>query len=105
MPPNLAVDRRRQIERLSDDAAHRDLEISRKSQKTDVLVNNVGGVFGDRNRTIDGFEKTIQVNYLATFLLTTSLWPSRRPLAATASGEVHGHIRISFRLAVPGAKC
>ncbi len=74
-------------------------------QKTDVLVNNAGGVFGDRNRTIDGFEKTIQVNYLATFLLTTSLWPSSRPLAATASGEVHGHIRISFRLAVPGAKC
>ncbi len=53
-------------------------------QKTDVLVNNAGGVFGDRNRTIDGFEKTIQVNYLATFLLTTSLWlhvdRSRPPL-------------------------
>ena len=41
----------------------------------DVLVNNAGGIFGDRARTIDGFEKTLQVNHLAPFLLTNLLMP------------------------------
>ncbi len=38
-----------------------------------VLVNNAGGVFGARNLTSDGHEKTMQVNHLAHFLLTTLL--------------------------------
>ncbi|MBC3844463.1 SDR family NAD(P)-dependent oxidoreductase [Streptacidiphilus sp. 4-A2] len=41
--------------------------------RIDVLVNNAGGVFGDRTRTVDGFEKTLQVNHLAPFLLTNLL--------------------------------
>lgn len=42
----------------------------------DVLVNNAGGIFGDRTPTIDGFEKTLQVNHLAPFLLTNLLLPT-----------------------------
>ncbi len=38
--------------------------------RIDVLVNNAGGIFGDQTRTVDGFEKTLQVNHLAPFLLT-----------------------------------
>lgn len=41
--------------------------------RIDVLANNAGGVFGDPARTVDGFEKTLQVNHLAPFLLTTLL--------------------------------
>jgi NAD(P)-dependent dehydrogenase (short-subunit alcohol dehydrogenase family) len=41
--------------------------------RIDVLVNNAGGVFGDRARTVDGFEKTLQVNHLSPFLLTNLL--------------------------------
>lgn len=41
--------------------------------RIDVLANNAGGVFGDRTRTPDGFEKTLQVNHLAPFLLTNLL--------------------------------
>lgn len=41
----------------------------------DVLVNNAGGIFGDRRRTVDGYEKTLQVNHLAPFLLTNLLLP------------------------------
>jgi len=41
----------------------------------DVLVNNAGGIFGDRRRTTDGYEKTLQVNHLAPFLLTNLLMP------------------------------
>lgn len=36
----------------------------------DVLANNAGGVFGDPTKTIDGFERTFQINHLAPFLLT-----------------------------------
>lgn len=39
----------------------------------DVLINNAGGIFGSRQRTVDGFEKTLQVNHLAPFLLTNLL--------------------------------
>jgi NAD(P)-dependent dehydrogenase (short-subunit alcohol dehydrogenase family) len=41
--------------------------------KIDVLCNNAGGVFGDPAKTVDGFEKTFQVNHLAPFLLTQLL--------------------------------
>ena len=41
--------------------------------RIDVLVNNAGGVFGKRELTIDGFEKTLQVNHLSHFLLTKLL--------------------------------
>ena len=39
----------------------------------DVLVNNAGGIFGKREVTVDGHEKTMQVNHLAHFLLTKLL--------------------------------
>ncbi|ONK14577.1 SDR family NAD(P)-dependent oxidoreductase [Streptomyces sp. MP131-18] len=41
--------------------------------RIDILANNAGGVFGDPVRTVDGFEKTFQINHLAAFLLTTLL--------------------------------
>ncbi len=39
----------------------------------DVLANNAGGLFGDRTITVDGNERTLQVNHLAPFLLTNLL--------------------------------
>jgi NAD(P)-dependent dehydrogenase (short-subunit alcohol dehydrogenase family) len=48
-------------------------ELDTRHPKIDVLVNNAGGVFGDRAKTTDGFEKTLQVNHLAPFLLTNML--------------------------------
>jgi NAD(P)-dependent dehydrogenase (short-subunit alcohol dehydrogenase family) len=41
--------------------------------RIDVLANNAGGMFGDRELTPDGHEKTFQVNHLAHFLLTSIL--------------------------------
>jgi NAD(P)-dependent dehydrogenase (short-subunit alcohol dehydrogenase family) len=48
-------------------------ELDARYPKIDVLVNNAGGVFGDRGKTADGYEKTLQVNHLAPFLLTNLL--------------------------------
>jgi NAD(P)-dependent dehydrogenase (short-subunit alcohol dehydrogenase family) len=57
--------------------------------RIDVLANNAGGIFGDRTRTVDGFEKTLQVNHLAPFLLTSllldTLLESRATVIATSS--------------------
>ena len=39
----------------------------------DVLANNAGGIMSEREVTTDGFEKTLQVNHLAPFLLTNLL--------------------------------
>jgi NAD(P)-dependent dehydrogenase (short-subunit alcohol dehydrogenase family) len=41
--------------------------------RIDVLGNNAGGVFSKPQPTADGHEITLQVNYLAPFLLTTQL--------------------------------
>lgn len=58
-------------------------------QRIDVLANNAGGMFGDRAKTEDGFEKTFQINHLAPFLLTSLLLPrlleSRASVIQTSS--------------------
>lgn len=41
--------------------------------RIDVLGNNAGGMFTDIHKTVDGHEITLQVNYLAPFLLTMRL--------------------------------
>ncbi|MFC5930018.1 SDR family NAD(P)-dependent oxidoreductase [Cryobacterium melibiosiphilum] len=41
--------------------------------RIDVLANNAGGIMGARQSTVDGNEKTFQVNHLAPFLLTSLL--------------------------------
>ena len=41
--------------------------------RIDVLANNAGGIMGKRELTVDGHERTFQVNHLAPFLLTTLL--------------------------------
>ncbi|MFW5470777.1 SDR family NAD(P)-dependent oxidoreductase [Knoellia sp. CPCC 206435] len=57
--------------------------------RIDVLANNAGGIMGERSLTVDGFERTFQVNHLAGFLLTQLLLPtlvcSRATVVQTAS--------------------
>ncbi|GAB3943936.1 SDR family NAD(P)-dependent oxidoreductase [Micromonospora vulcania] len=66
----------------------------------DVLVNNAGGVFGQPERTVDGFERTLQVNHLAPFLLTNllldTLIRSKASVIQTSSvgARLFGHIDI-----------
>lgn len=56
-----------------DDVRRLAAELKTAHPRIDVLANNAGGIFGDRAKTADGFEKTFQVNHLAPFLLTRLL--------------------------------
>src|SRR3954454_22431521 len=50
----------------------------------DVLVNNAGLGFGDREESADGLELRFQVNYLAGYLLADALKPPRVVNVASA---------------------
>lgn len=54
------------VRKLADD-------LNRDYPKIDVLINNAGGIFSEREVTVDGIEKTLQVNHIAPFLLTNLL--------------------------------
>lgn len=60
--------------------------------RVDLLANNAGGTFPNRNTTVDGFEKTIQVNHLAHFLLSHELREVLRGgrIVNTSSGAHNG---------------
>ncbi|WP_309615157.1 SDR family NAD(P)-dependent oxidoreductase [Salinibacterium sp.] len=66
--------------------------------RIDVLANNAGGIMAQRELTVDGLEKTLQVNHLAPFLLTNLLLPNlirgRATVIATSSAanELFGRI-------------
>jgi NAD(P)-dependent dehydrogenase (short-subunit alcohol dehydrogenase family) len=48
-------------------------EFKRKYNRLDVLVNNAGAVFVQRQETVDGYEMTFALNHLSYFLLTNLL--------------------------------
>jgi len=48
-------------------------DLLQRYPRIDVLANNAGGIMGARETTVDGHEKTFQVNHLAPFLLTMLL--------------------------------
>ncbi|AIY03407.1 hypothetical protein ART_3808 [Arthrobacter sp. PAMC 25486] len=64
--------------------------LAEKYPRIDVLANNAGGIMGPREVTVDGHEKTFQVNHLAPFLLTTllieQLVAARATVINTSSG-------------------
>ncbi|MGP9503661.1 SDR family NAD(P)-dependent oxidoreductase [Specibacter sp. AOP5-B1-6] len=69
--------------------------LAQKYPRIDVLANNAGGIMGPREVTVDGHEKTFQVNHLAPFLLTTllieQLVASRATIINTSSAA-HRHM-------------
>ena len=83
-----------------DDVRKLAADLDRAYPRIDVLANNAGGIFGDRAKTIDGFEKTFQINHLAPFLLTSllldNLIGSRAAVIQTSSSGA----RLFGRLAI-----
>ncbi len=68
--------------------------------KLDVLINNAGAVFSKRQTTVDGFERTLAVNYLGPFLLTKKLLPLLKLSAPSRvinlSSGLHKSAKIDF---------
>jgi NAD(P)-dependent dehydrogenase (short-subunit alcohol dehydrogenase family) len=59
-------------------------ELLARAPKLDLLVNNAGGTFGNKELTPDGLERTFALNVMAPFELTETL----RPALAAAKGRV-----------------
>jgi retinol dehydrogenase-14 len=75
-------------------------EIAAAEPRIDVLINNAGSIFGTRNVTADGLERTFATNHMGYFVLTHALLgrlqaaaPAR--VVSTASGAHFGH-RLDF---------
>lgn len=75
-------------------------ELRAQHDRIDVLANNAGGMFAQREVTVDGFEKTFQVNHLAGFLLTNLLRDvlvdSRASVIQTASVAARAFSRFDI---------
>ena len=87
---------------LSSQASVRRLaaEVLARYRRLDVLVNNVGAVYGGRQLTTEGIELTWAVNHLAPFLLTTMLLDRLKESAPariiTTASEAHQGAHIPF---------
>jgi NAD(P)-dependent dehydrogenase (short-subunit alcohol dehydrogenase family) len=75
-------------------------EVLVKHPTLDILVNNVGGVFGTKTLTRDGFELTFALNHLSYFLLTNlllnSLKSAREGRVINVSSQAHKVGTIAF---------
>ncbi|WP_425954578.1 SDR family NAD(P)-dependent oxidoreductase [Xylanimonas sp. McL0601] len=81
-----------------DDVRRLAADLRHLCPRIDVLANNAGGMFDGPVATVDGFERTFQVNHLAPFLLTHLLLDvlidSGASVIATSSMGARGLSRI-----------
>jgi NAD(P)-dependent dehydrogenase (short-subunit alcohol dehydrogenase family) len=75
-------------------------DIQTRFPRIDVLVNNAGGVFGSRQVTVDGVERTFALNHLAYFLLTNLLLDTLKASGpariVSVSSEAHRMTSMHF---------
>ena len=75
-------------------------EFRSKYSRLDVLLNNAGAVFMERQSSVDGIEMTLAVNHLASFLLTNLLLDTIKASApariVNVSSNAHKRARIDF---------
>lgn len=60
-------------------------EIAQTESHIDVLINNAGAIFGSRELTVDGLERTFALNHMSYFILTELL---RDRLTASAPARI-----------------
>ncbi len=69
-------------------------------QRLDVLVNNAGAMFAERQESVDGIEMTFALNYLGYFLLTNLLLDALKSSApariVNVSSRSHARAKIDF---------
>jgi retinol dehydrogenase-12 len=83
----------REARRLAD-------EVKRRYQRLQVLLNNAGAIFGERQLTAEGLERTFALNHLSYFILANELLgllrasgPSR---IVNVASEAHRRGRLDF---------
>ncbi|MGZ4828934.1 MAG: SDR family oxidoreductase [Candidatus Angelobacter sp.] len=72
------LSRLREMKRIASEIAQAELRI-------DVLINNAGAMFGTRELTEDGLERTFALNHMSYFVMTQGL---RERLAASSPARV-----------------
>ena len=60
-------------------------EIAQAEPRIDVLINNAGAMFGKRELTEDGLERTFALNHMSYFVMTQGL---QQRLAASSPARV-----------------
>jgi NAD(P)-dependent dehydrogenase (short-subunit alcohol dehydrogenase family) len=75
------------------------MEFKHAYNRLDVLVNNAGVFIGKRQVTVDGFERTLAVNYLGPFLLTYELLPLLKSSAPSKIINVGSGMATSGKIA------
>ncbi len=82
-----------EVRRLAD-------EVLAKTGRIDVLVNNAGAIFAQRQESADGIELTWAVNHLAPFLLTNLLFDTLKASAparvVTVASAMHARGSMDF---------
>jgi retinol dehydrogenase 12 len=75
-------------------------EIRERTPRLDLLVNNAGAIFAEREVSADGLEMTFALNHLAYFLLTLELLPlleqAPRSRIVNVASVAHERGRIDF---------
>jgi retinol dehydrogenase 12 len=75
-------------------------EFRRRYQRLHVLVNNAGAIFGERRVTAEGLERTLALNHMAYFTVTTTLLDVLRASAparvVSVSSEASRAAKIDF---------
>jgi NAD(P)-dependent dehydrogenase (short-subunit alcohol dehydrogenase family) len=75
-------------------------EYASRYPRLDVLINNAGAVFAQRQMTEDGYERTFALNHLAYYALTTDLLDLLRRSAparvVNIASVVHTMARLDF---------
>jgi NAD(P)-dependent dehydrogenase (short-subunit alcohol dehydrogenase family) len=66
-------------------------EIASSEPEIDVLINNAGAMFGSRQMTEDGLEKTFALNHMSYFVVTNLLLPNLKPGARVVSTASDAH--------------
>jgi NAD(P)-dependent dehydrogenase (short-subunit alcohol dehydrogenase family) len=80
-----------------DDVRELAASLADRYHRIDVLANNAGGLVHERALSADGFERTIQHNHLAPFLLTNLLLPhlgGARVIGTASIANTFGNLRI-----------
>ena len=89
---------RADLSRLSD-IRRLAVTIAESEPQLDVLVNNAGGIFGQRQETEDGYERTFALNHLNYFLLTNLLLEKLREAPSGRIVNVASRAHVGAQIA------